>query len=143
MLGSFVVATGITGTAIFFLSRIAAETERTRQRAQAESDCANQVPAMVNLVQAKDSMQGARIQVTATESHFNRRLQQCLVEVKTFEHGATPIYVKSLVNAAQRSMVFWTLAGDDRASVRNCFNAEARQVDCGEVDNQWKTLMFE
>lgn len=143
LLVSFVAAAAITGTAIYFLSEAAAEAERARQAGQAESDCAEKVPAAIDVVQKHDSVQGARIQVTGSTSHFNRRLKQCLVEVSTFEHLGSPVYVKTMVNMATRSLVLWSLAGDSRGSIRNCFAAKSTPIDCGEADKQWTTLMYE
>jgi hypothetical protein len=91
LLASIVAAVGITGTAIYFLRQAAAETERARQLAQAESDCADQVPKAVDLVQRQDSIHGARIQVTATAYPFNHRLNQCMVAISTFEHQDPPV----------------------------------------------------
>jgi hypothetical protein len=142
-LGSVIAAVGITGTGIYFLSQAAAETEHTRQLAQAESDCADKVPATVKFIEGKNATQGARIQVTNSASHFNRRLKQCLVDVSTFEHMYSPVYVKSLVNTVDHALIFWTMAEDSRGSLRNCFGANGKQMDCAETDKQWKTLMYE
>ena len=143
LIASFVAVTGITGTGIYFLSQSAAETERRRQIGQAESDCAGKVPAAIRLVTTRDSMQGARVQVTGSAYHYNRRLKQCLVEISTFEHLQTPVYVKTLVNAAGNSAMMSSMAGDRGGSVRNCFGAEAKPLDCTEADQRWKTLMSE
>jgi hypothetical protein len=143
MLGSFVVAAAIIGAGIYFMRQTVADRDRLRTIEETESDCANKGPAATEIVLKKDSMQGAHIQVTGTVIHFNRRLKQCLVEISTFEHQDAPVYVKTMVNVGTGSLMLWSLATDDRGTLRNCFNAQGQQLDCTEVDRQWRTLMFE
>ena len=88
-------------------------------------------------------MQGADVYVTGKASHYNHRLKQCLVEISTFEHDATPVYVKTLVNTEDNLPMIWSMAGDSLGSVRNCFSEKAKPLDCAEADKRWKTLMAE
>jgi len=142
-LGSLVVAVAIIGAGIYFLRHAVDARDRLRSIEETESDCSIKVPAAIDIVLKKDSMQGAHIQVTGTVVHYNRRLKQCLVEISTFEHQDAPVYVKTIVNVGTGSLMLWSLATDNRGTLRNCFNAKGQQVDCTEVDRQWRTLMFE
>ncbi len=136
-----VAAAGVVG--IYFLRQAAAENARVRALALAESDCAAKIPSAIELVTMRDSMLGARIQVTASADHYNRQLKQCIVEIATFEHQEAPVYVRTLVSPADNSAILWSFTGEGEGAVRNCYGGDSKLLDCAEADKRWKKLMSE
>ncbi len=143
LLALFLALAAITAVGTFFLRQSAAETARVRETLQAESDCAARIPRAIDLVTKRDSMLGARIQVTGSTYHYNHRLKQCLVEISTFEHREAPIYVKTLISPADNSAILWSFTGEGEGAARNCYGADSKMLDCAEADKRWKQLMRE
>lgn len=144
--GLFLVGSGLVVVAIatfmaISLRQAAMQAEGERQHEKAESECGVQVQHAIDLVIRRDESSGGSSRVTDTANHYNQLLHHCYVEVTTYEHGDSAIYIKTLISPADNSAVLWSVTGRKDAPGRHCFGVDAMPIDCATADKRWKSYM--
>jgi len=117
------------------------EAETSRRLAQAESECVRQMQRMGELVTKKDNDKGVRSRVTQSTNHYNQALHQCYVEVTTYEHSDSTVFVKTLLTPANNAAVLWSVSGREGSKERQCFGPDAMPLSCEEADRRWNIFM--
>jgi hypothetical protein len=136
------MAFATAGTVVFvYLRQAVAEADTARANAQVETRCALQIPHAVELVTKKDGLDGVRGRVTESSSHYNQARRECYVEVATYEHAETPIFVRTLISVKDNSAVLWSVSDNVDTKSRKCFGADASPIECETADQRWIAFM--
>ena len=143
LIGTLIVVLGIVVFAAYEVRRAGLEAVAERERLKPDSECAAQLQHAIQLVAEKDRGTGALYRVTDSATHYNHPLHACFVEVTTYDHQDSAIFVKTLVRPAENSAVLWSVTGRIDNPGRHCFGADSMPLDCQTADRLWKTFMSE
>jgi hypothetical protein len=139
--GSCLTILGIAGLTVHLLRKAAADAEATRQVLKAESDCVGQIQHAIQLVAQRDGEKGIVNRVIDSKDHYNHQLRQCYVDIETYEHRDSAVFVKTLISPDENTAVLWSVTGRVEDPGRQCFGPDSMPLDCIEVDKRWKTYM--
>jgi len=140
-IGSATIVLGLGCAMVYFMRQAAAEAETSRRLAQAESECVAQIQRMSELVTQKENEKGVRSRVTQSTNHYNQSLHRCYVEITTYEHSDSTVFVKTLLTPADNAAVLWSITGRQDHKERECFGPDAMPLSCEEADRPWNVFM--
>jgi hypothetical protein len=143
LIGSGIVFLAIAAFMIFYLRQAAAEATNTERLLRTGSDCEAKRLEAIQMVMDRNREREAPSRVTGSAAHYNRMLEMCYVEVSTYESGASPILMKTLISPSENAAVLWSATGAIGDVGRRCFNRDATILNCDEADKRWKTFMTE
>jgi hypothetical protein len=136
----------VIGLAIYTvrsLREAAEETEASHRVLQAEINCNGQVENATDIVRQLDKDKDVPKKITVSKTHYNHKLNTCLVDVTRTEFGEGAKSTELVIDPTAKKALLWSIAGHGEDRTRVCFDGNAMPMDCGKADERHDAYLGE